>query len=381
MPISLPHTMRFWLGVVACEAWQWSGRRELFGWGSAGMLCPKRAGAAPYGTTYIVRGDSSPALQPTLEAIDGRRAVDALAKARGVFLGEHHDSAADHATQAQLIRLLASRRRCCVGLEAVQQQFQPALDAYSRGDISAQEMRRSVRWDERWVWPFERYEPVFEACRSKGVKLLATNVDSEDLARVEVGGYKNLDKAALNRYVPNKSLFVQFANTSAYREYVRYVIEPSYDAHASMGILRTTITGQQLEKDMPFDNFYSGRMLWDSSMANTAADWCRDHPNDLFIGLIGADHVKFGCGVPARFALALDVDVDLVKSVLLNPTPYDTSRNILISRSAASEVPRFVLQIRFAATPSQATANARQTAQPDQIVLPLCDFLWFSDDA
>ena len=120
------------------------------------------------------------ALGSVVPAFRNTRALTGAA-AQIVQLGTTHDAAADHALQAQLIRLLASRRRCCVGLEAVQQQYQPALDAYSRGEMSDQDMRRSVRWDERWVWPFERYEPVFEACRRQGVKLLALNVDSEDL--------------------------------------------------------------------------------------------------------------------------------------------------------------------------------------------------------
>lgn len=237
--------------------------------------------------TYMVVADSSPSLRPSLELVSSGRAVDYLSRGtRGVFLGEHHDASADHMLQAALIRSMARRRRCCVGLEAVQVQFQGALDAYIAGEISAAKMRELVQWDTRWVWPFERYVPVFEACRQNGCKLLALNVDSEHLARVETGGYENLDRAALESYVPDTRLFTQFATTTAFKEYVRYVIEPSYDAHQKMGVLKTTITGQQLKEPMPFVNFFSGRMLWDCSMANRAAAWARANPDGLFVGLV-----------------------------------------------------------------------------------------------
>lgn len=326
--------------------------------------------------TYLVTPDSSAELRPSLKSVSSRAAVDYLTKGtRGVFLGEHHDASADHYLQAELIRSLSSQRKCCVGLEAIQCQFQPALDAYCDGKVSADEMRQLVEWDTRWVWPFERYEPVFEACKQTGTKLLALNVDSEDLALVERGGYANLDNVALAKYLPEPELFKQFADTTAFKEYVRYVIEPSYNAHAQMGILKTTITGQKLKEDMPFKNFFSGRMLWDSSMAAQAAQWAQANPTGLFVGLVGADHVKFGCGVPARFALALDEPLENVKAVLLNPSPFDTTRDLF-----ATEIPPFTLQLRFAAQGAQPNQDARQTRTADQIVLPLADLLWLGGE-
>ena len=40
--------------------------------------------------------------------------------------------------------------------------------------------------------------------------------------------------------------------------YVAFVIKPSYAMHERMGILKQTITGQQLAEDMSFRNFFSG---------------------------------------------------------------------------------------------------------------------------
>ena len=56
-------------------------------------------------------------------------------------------------------------------------------------------------------------------------------------------------------------------------------------------------------------------------MSNRAFSWCKSNPNGVMIGLVGADHVKFGNGIPARFdRLAAETDLECVQ-VILNPTP------------------------------------------------------------
>ena len=71
---------------------------------------------------------------------------------------------------------------------------------------------------------------------------------------------------------------------------------------------------------MPFKNFYSGRMLWDNSMANTGAVWTRKNPSGLLVSVVGADHVQFGGGVPNRYAYAAGLELDKVRTVILNPS-------------------------------------------------------------
>ena len=67
-----------------------------------------------------------------------------------------------------------------------------------------------------------------------------------------------------------------------------YVVSRTHPLHQRMGILRTTITGQMLDEDMSFRNFFSGRVLWDESMGSASAAWCRNHPEGLLVGLVGS---------------------------------------------------------------------------------------------
>lgn len=87
----------------------------------------------------------------------------------------------------------------------------------------------------------------------------------------------------------------------------------------------------------------------------------RQHPDGLLLGILGSDHVKFGCGAAGRCARVLaNADFgagagapptgrraagDCVRSVLLNPTCADTDRALL-----RPGFPLTTLQLRYAAT-------------------------------
>lgn len=125
-----------------------------------------------------------------------------------LWLGEHHNAAKDHNLQAKFIRSIYDERKSlsdptpiAIGLEQVQLQFQPALDDYVAGRISAAEMKRKVEWEKRWFWPFDVYEPIFETARELGIPLIALNVNSEDLAEVERAGLPGLPRDRLQLYI------------------------------------------------------------------------------------------------------------------------------------------------------------------------------------
>lgn len=122
-----------------------------------------------------------------------------------LWLGEHHNSKRDHTLQVELIEQLHAKitpeRPLAIGLEQVQRQFQPALDDYIAGRISTQQLRQNVQWDQRWVWPFEVYEPLIVMARDLKIPLIALNVNSEDLALVEKGGLPALPRDRLQQYI------------------------------------------------------------------------------------------------------------------------------------------------------------------------------------
>jgi len=320
--------------------------------------------------------------------------IDSTSKGGGaLWLGEHHNSAADHSVQAQLLQAIHERRGrnrgpVAVGLEQVQVKFQSVLDDFSQGKLSTAEMRRRVEWDKRWMWPFEVYQPIFETARDLKMPLIALNVNSEDLELVEKGGLPGLPRDRLQQYIADVNGFAEFAGRQEFREYVDYVIRPSYDVHQALGLLQYTIAGERLDDIMPFRNFLSGRILWDEAMASAAFKWTKSNQDGLMVGLVGADHVKFHDGIPGRFErMVLSASGESNKrdflpciSVLLNPTLIDTRPSGSVSNVEGAESSRYpdriTLQLRYLQEGVNAyDINERKLPSSTAGVLPLADYI------
>ena len=358
---------------------------------------------------------------------------------RALFIGEHHDCAEDHALQAALITKLRQSHDptlpLAVGLEAFQARFQPQLDAFCRGELSLKQLREATEWDTRWVWPFEPYVPVLNAAREAGAKLLALNVNAEDIANVQVGGFPALGPK-LQDYIRNASGFAGFSTTTAFKEYVDYTIRPSYEFHkqvrkalriaralpplpircyctaglsqaappaavsntrtclqpsarrtVQLGLLRKDKMGGLLDADISFRNFLSSRMLTDESMGSRTAAWLKAHPGGLAVSLVGNDHIKFGCGAAARCGRELG-GVEYVRTVMVNPRNAESEPK---NSYSGPRLPLSVLSLRYSAIDGDSgnpifnagpqdkhEASVMAQAREGQGVMPISDFLWFT---
>lgn len=355
-------------------------------------------------TPFFVRDDSSAALSPKLVGVSSQSAIEYLASppVQSVWLGEHHNSLRDHELQNSILKDLSKywsnkeKRPLVVGLEAVQQGFQFVLDDYIAGKIDEDTLFQATEWKTRWFWPFDRYLPVFRFCREQKIPLLALSIDSESLERCEMGGLQALSPEEQKQYIPDGKGFNGFTSTTAFREYIAYEIKTSYELHDDMGILGTTVTGKPLDKPMSFSNFYASRILRDEAMATAAARWMRKNPEGRLVGLVGSDHVKFSCGVPARAARLLHQPPEAAQAIMLNPTAIDTARDA--SDVVLDDASQITLQIRFAAiagrpddpavlrsvTGGDAKEDVQQAIAMKQVkkgnmgVLPVADFFWYS---
>lgn len=153
----------------------------------------------------------------------------------------------------------------------------------------------------------------------------------------------------------------------SFKLYAERFIMPSYAARAreaGMSISSSSSSSSQIPPPQPQPSpakFLAARILWDESMATKAVRYLQTNPQDLVVMLVGADHVKFGMGTPARLERLLQVAEvkalpgrGLVKSVLLNPTPEDTG----------SQTRRLRLTLGYA-------ANLEKCR-------PVSEFLWYS---
>ena len=192
------------------------------------------------------------------------------------------------------------------------------------------------------------------------VDLVALDVDSEDKAKVELGGLASLDRAKLLRYVPDAAGFERFGSTRAFDTYVSYTLRPPYTLMQKVGQKMTMST--DVQRGMSFENFLARQAFRDESMASASAAWLTEKPTGTLLGLVGVNHVKFACGVPGRTARMIPGGLDAVTSVLLNPTPASTfvdpldlrvcDRTLVANEACLLndiEVQNYVMQLPFSA--------------------------------
>jgi uncharacterized iron-regulated protein len=233
-----------------------------------------------------------------VEATPSQSVLASLHRADVVYLGETHDSAADHATQLEIIQqLYAENPDLAIGMEMFQRPFQPVIDRYLAGDISEADLVIQTEYQERWGFPWEFYAPILRFAQAHQIPVLALNTPQEITRQVAQEGLESLEANDF-RYIPPLQA-IDLGN-EGYREFVA----SAFSAHGNHGNLN-------------FENFFAAQVLWDETMAETIATFKQSSPETQVIVLAGSGHVIYGYGIPSRVERRLGSDTNQVR-VLLN---------------------------------------------------------------
>lgn len=238
---------------------------------------------------------------PTAHKGPSQDQIAPLQQATVVYLGEHHDSVADHQIQLAIIQALyATNPDLAIGMEMFQRPFQSVLDRYLVGEISEQDLVAQTEYEQRWGFPWEYYEPILRFARDHQLPVLALNAPSETVHQVARAGLDSLNPEDF-RYIPPRSA-IDTSNL-AYRTFVN-------DAMGAVGS----------HSSYDLDNFFAAQVVWDETMAATIAEFKQAHPDTQIVVLAGSGHVIYGYGIPDRVARRLGDGVSQV-TVLLNVPP------------------------------------------------------------
>jgi uncharacterized iron-regulated protein len=205
------------------------------------------------------------------------------AKAQVVLLGESHDNADHHRWELQSAAALAALRpKLALGFEMFPRRVQGALDRWVAGELSEEEFLKAADWSRVWGYDAAFYLPLFHFARLNRIPMLALNVERDFVRMV---GAKGL--AA----VPPEMREGVSAPAAAGEAYVERLFA-SYTQHPDKqgpAIART---------DPAFRNFVEAQLVWDRAMAQALADAAARHPDALVVGVMGAQHIAHGDGVP-----------------------------------------------------------------------------------
>jgi len=225
-----------------------------------------------------------------------------LVKAKVVYLGETHDSAADHQAQLKIVReMQRQNRKIAIAMEMFQRPFQSAIDNYLAGKLTQEQLVEQTEYDRRWRFPWESYAPILRFAKENQLPVLALNTPSEVTRKVASQGLESLT-AEEKKHIPPISE-IRTDNT----EYRQLLLEV-YQQHQKAEQGNSTA----------FERFLQAQVLWDETMAEKIAEFVKANPDYQVVVLAGKGHIIYGYGIPSRVERRLGVGNVKVRSVLLN---------------------------------------------------------------
>ena len=230
-------------------------------------------------------------------ALGEAMALDSLAAARVVLLGETHDRPEDHLWQAAVIAGLAARGddRLVVGMEMLPRRAQPALDAWVAGRLDPAAFEAASGWASVWGFPLALYLPVLKLCRDRRLPLVALNVDRPLVSLIGRDGWDALPAG-------DRGWLTPAAPASAdYRRYLFGMTGGARPARAAQHPL-----------DPAFDRFARAQGVWDRAFACAIAAALAGGARQV-VALIGRGHLEYGLGTPAELA---DLGITPVRTAL-----------------------------------------------------------------
>ncbi len=221
-----------------------------------------------------------------------------LAQTRAVCLGESHSNPHHHWTQLQIIdRVSASAAQTtyAVGMEMFQRPFQGVLDDFGAGRIDEATMRSRSGWKERWGFDYELYGPMIRLAAKRKMALIALNAAKELSKKISREGLDALtddERATL----PEMKL-----DDPAHRAWFESVMQGHPGGHGNASGAKHKAEDEhkaeaedkgpsEAEIKAMAERMYSVQVLWDETMADTAAAWLAQDPARRLFILAGSGH-------------------------------------------------------------------------------------------
>lgn len=255
---------------------------------------------------------------PTQAKLDPQAVLEQLAKSRVIYLGETHDSAADHQAQLELLKALyAKNPQLAIGMEMFQRPFQSGLDSYLAGDSTEEMLREFTEFDQRWGFPWQFYSPILKFAKANQLPVIALNVRSEVTRKVARQGFNSLTVEEKRDIAPIADIRL---GPNRYRDRLRKIFDRFHHGKGN---------------NRGFEPFFQAQVLWDETMADAIAKFLQKNPDRQLLVLAGQGHLIYGDGIPSRVARRIPQIKHAI--VLLNPSEQvlQNSANSLGSAAAA----------------------------------------------
>lgn len=276
-----------------------------------GKLTMKETRATENGIISSINNDID--VVETRTVMNLHQALNRILPGQVVYVGEKHDEFADHMAQLKVIEELHKKGyRLAVGMEMFQRPFQDVIDAYLKGEMDERAFVEKTEYFKRWGYDYHLYRPIIRFCKENNIPIAALNLEMEISQKVAREGINSLSEEELRRIPANIDW-----NDETYKNLLRRI----FTAHAEGPVQN-------------FDNFYQAQLLWDETMALSAAQYLEKNPQQTLVVLAGTGHIAHRHGIPKRLKrltgrddwviICLHDDLDATAADLLLSCPYLT---------------------------------------------------------
>lgn len=267
---------------------------------------PNRLPIGPAGEVTIKVGDIA-----NLETGKTVKVADIVKAARGkryVFLGENHATLDHQRMQAKIIAaLVKDGRQVAVGLEMYTRPKQEWLDQWSAGGLTSTDFQAKSDWQGQWGYPYYYYSPVFDVVKANKLPLIGLNVPRDWVRAVGRGGFAALPAEAKPQ-LP--------ADVGQVNPQHRTVFDALIGGHPG--------------SSEAMNNMYSGQVLWDEGMADTAMKFVakqKEDPKQIFVVIAGSGHVLYKQAINYRIKTRSGAD-GVTVVMLQDQAPATVSKGI-----------------------------------------------------
>lgn len=227
--------------------------------------------------------------------------ITELAEKRVIYIGETHDSMADHLLQLRVIQGLHTKGLdLAIAMEMFPTSSQPALDKYllkQADTMDEAEFLRQSKWFDVWRYDWRLFRPIFNFCRKQSIPVYGINIDRKIVSTVFSDGNTDaLSPEQLKTIAAKRDLAIE-----GYVERLRQV--HGFHAESPHG------------KDKGIAGFVQSQAIWDESMAANIVEILHNSPKKTVVVIAGSQHTRKDSGIPPRVARRMDVTQSSVLSL------------------------------------------------------------------
>jgi uncharacterized iron-regulated protein len=253
--------------------------------GSPPVKAPKHHGIEDAALPYQILDRSG-------HQIDTNAFWDKLATERAVCIGEEHKNPHHHWVELEVTRHLMKKwQHAALGMEMFQRPFQGVLDDFAARRIDEGALRSRAGWEDRWGYDYSFYGPTIAVAVDAHAALVALNAAKELTKKVAHHGLESLSPDEKTQ-IPELDLA-----DAAHRAWFDALMEEMgggdqpHNPHGKPSDPGLPDSPHADTPEMPTaDAIYTVQVIWDETMADTAAKWLESNKDGHIVILAGSGH-------------------------------------------------------------------------------------------